>query len=482
MTRNQKRKRVTIQWRKQPRQIEFLRACGLSHPFEDGGPQKPKARIIFYGGAAGGGKSDALLMAGIVAALTFPGCSIGYFRRQYPQLEGPGGAIMRSHELLGGLARYNGSLRRWTFPGRGGSVLQFCHASSEEDVYTYQSQQFDVLLIDESTHFTRFQVRYLLTRNRATVKGIVPFCAMGSNPGNVGHGWHRKEFVDIGIPGQVHDVEVEPGYYETHLFIPSFLADNQVLEQMDPGYRATLEAQPEAIRKALLDGNWDVFEGQYFTEFSRRKHVTDPGVIEIQPYWRRFVSIDWGYADPCAVYWHAVDDEKRVFTYREYYQNGRIASDVAKTILALSEGEVIDYHVASPDMWQRRGQADSMIGENIADEFMKNGVSLTKADTDRITGWMRMREYLADRADGIPSWIIFSNCLNLIRTLPELLHDPRKVEDVADGEDHAAESCRYALMTRPRQAALPVKKPEPLPWALQTEPEAVGGVRGWKRW
>ena len=409
------------------------------------------ARMIGYGGAAGGGKSDALLMAGIVGGLSFPGISVGYFRREYPDLEGPGGAIIRSHELLMGWAKWNGGLRRWRLPT--GSILQFCHAKDEKDVFGYQSQQFDIILVDEATQFTRFMIRYLLTRNRATKSGVIPFMGVASNPGNIGHAWFQGEFVDCGQPEQVHNVEVEPGVEEPHIFIPAKLSDNEVLEQRDPGYRATLEAQSEIIRRQLLDGDWDVFAGQYFREFRRERHVIRP--FEMPKNWRRFRSIDWGYNDPCAVYWHVIGPDKRVITYRELYVNQTLASEVAKEIVRLSDGEDISYTVASPDMWQKRGQ-DIRHGESIADEFSKHGVRLTKADNSRVIGWQRMHEFLADAPDDQPYWQIFDNCVNLIRTLPTLIHDEHKVEDVSDKvEDHAAESCRYGLMSRPRPAPEP---------------------------
>lgn len=170
-----------IAWKKQPRQVTFLRACGLSHPFEAVKPKRADAKVIGYGGSAGGGKSDALLMAGIIACLTYKNCNVGFFRRKFVQLEGPGGAIMRSFELISHIAKYNQQKKRWTFPN--GSIIQFCHVEYEKDVTNYQSQQFDVILFDEATHFTRYQYRYMLSRNRATTNIPRPFVAMGTNPG-----------------------------------------------------------------------------------------------------------------------------------------------------------------------------------------------------------------------------------------------------------------------------------------------------------
>ena len=439
-------RRIEIPWRKQPRQIEFLRACGLSHPFEGGDPQPPKAEVILYGGAAGGGKSDALLMAGIIACLSYPKCTVGYFRREYPDLEGPEGAIHRSQQLLAGLAKWNGQLRRWKFPN--GSLLQFCHCAAEKDVHGYQSQAFAILLFDEATQFTPFQLRYLRTRNRTTVKGITPFTAMASNPGGASHAMIREQYVDPGIIGQPFECEVEPEVYETHMYIPAKLSDNSVLVQADPGYRKRLESQPEDIRRALADGDWTVFAGQYFRAFRRDRHVIEP--FEIPRHWQRFGSLDWGYAVPHCILWHAVDPANmRVYTYREHYAAEMRASEVAEVFVELSAGEKIRYLKASPDMWQERGlgsKADP--GKTAADEFLDRKVRLEPADNRRVLGWGRCREYLADGPDELPWWQVFDTCVNLIRTIPQLIHDKRNVEDVSgDGEDHAPEAWRYALMS-----------------------------------
>ncbi len=443
-----KDKRVELEWEIQPKQVEFLRACGLSFIVEGGRPEKPKARVICYGGSAGSGKSHALLMLGLTANVAFPGCKVGYFRREYPQLEGPGGAIMGSHELYQDIASWNGSKRRWTFPKQG--IVQFAHCKNEEDVYSYNSQQFDILLIDESTQFTEFQLGYLMSRNRATVPGVTPFMAMATNPGGVSHGYHKKNFVEAGVPGEVLTIEVQPGTFRKHIFIPARLEDNQVLEERDPGYRSTLEGMPYELRKALLEGDWNVFSGQYFKTFSVNKHVVEP--FTIPEHWRRFASIDWGYAAPCAVLWHTIDPTMgRVYTYRELYVTEHRAAEVAELFLQLSEGEQIAYVKSSPDMWHERGLGSKASpGEIIAEEFTSRGINLEAADNRRILGWQRVREYLADSPDSEPWWQVFNNCVNLIRTLPEQVHDRNKVEDVSgEGEDHGPESLRYGLMSRP---------------------------------
>lgn len=453
---------ITVKWRPQPRQLTFLRACGLAHPFDGGAPTKPKARVIGYGGSAGGGKSDALLMTGVIAGLTYPGIKVGYFRRTFTQLDGPGGAIMRSHELLNGWARWNGQQRRWTLPT--GAIIQFCYCDSEKDVFNYQSQQFDIVLFDESTHFLRFQYRYMLTRNRATTNnpGFIPFMAMATNPGNVGHMWFRTEFIDIGEFEEPHEVEVETGQFETHIFIPAKLSDNRKLEQRNPTYRKDLETQPEIIRKQLLDGDWDALAGQYFPEWNRNVHVVKP--FEIPKWWQKFRSLDYGL-DCTACHWWAVDESGHLYIYRELHQSGLTLSKAAAKILEMTPAdEQILYTTASPDLWNRC-QDSGTSGEEI---MRRAGLfGLVKADSRRVEGWRQLREYLdpyeLDQNVVDANLKIFSHCTRAISHLPALLHDEHNPEDAASEPHeitHAPESIRYGVMSRPPLRSLTPQEQE----------------------
>ncbi len=444
-------KEIVICWRPQPRQLTFLKACGLEPPFTGGLSTKPMARVIGYGGAAGGGKSDALIMVGVVGGLTYPGIKVGYFRRTFPQLNGPGGAIMRSHELLSGQAKWHGGDRRWTLPT--GSIIQFCYCDKEKDVFNYQSQQFDIVLFDEATHFLRFQYRYMLTRNRATTDNpdFVPFMAMATNPGNVGHMWFRKEFINIGDFEEPHSVEVEPTKYEVHMFIPARLSDNQKLERRDPNYRESLEAQPEIIRKQLLEGDWDAMAGQYFPEWNRTIHVVKP--FKIPGHWKKFRSLDYGL-DCTACYWYAVSESGKLYIYRELWQSSLTLSKAAKKILDMTpDDEQIMYTVASPDLWNRR-QETGVSGEEIMHRAGLYG--LRPANSDRIPGWRQLREYLDpfEVEEGVldAKLGIFSHCINVIEHLPALMHDDNNPEDAADEPHeitHSCESIRYGVMERP---------------------------------
>ena len=405
-----------------------------------------RARHTAYGGARGGGKSWAMRRKFILLALRYHGLNLLLLRRTLPELR-ENHLIPMQRELYG-FAVYNSAERVFRFPN--GSRIKLGYCDTMQDVYQYQGQEYAVIGLEEATHFTEEQMRFLTTCNRTTRKDFSPRMYYTCNPGNVGHAWVKRLFID-----RLYAENENPNDY---LFIPARIYDNKVLLEADPNYIRQLEALPEELRRAHLDGNWDVHAGQYFREFSRDRHVIEP--FEIPSWWRRFRSMDWGYNDPCCVLWHAVDGENRVYTYRELYVRETRAGEVAAMVLELSRGESISYTVASPDMWQKRGAvlsgAGGFEGETLAELFTSSGLSLTPADNSRVPGWNRVRDFLAVAPDGRPNWLCFSDCRNLIRQLPALQFDQHNREDAADGDDHAPEALRYALMSRPRAGRQPI--------------------------
>ena len=218
----------------------------------------------------------------------------------------------------------------------------------------------------------------------------------------------------------------------------------------DPNYVRRLENLPEHEKQAFLYGNWDIFEGRFFGEWTEETHVVKP--FEIPREWKKYVSIDWGYNDFCSVLWHAVDG-KHIYTYRELHVKETSVRDVAHMIKKLMNyDEKPTLWVGSPDMWQTRGTAEKGHGANIAEIFAQEGIYWTKADNSRIIGWQVMREYMLKTDDDKPRWMIFSNCTNIIRCLPLAQYDDKKLEDMST-EPHeitdALDSARYFLMTRP---------------------------------
>ena len=405
-----------------------------------------RARHTAYGGARGGGKSWAMRRKFILLALRYPGLNLLLLRRTLPELR-ENHLIPMQRELYG-FAVYNSAERVFRFPN--GSRIKLGYCDTMQDVYQYQGQEYAVIGLEEATHFTEEQMRFLTTCNRTTRKDFSPRMYYTCNPGNVGHAWVKRLFID-----RLYAENENPDDY---IFIPARIYDNKVLLDADPNYIRQLEALPEELRRAHLDGDWDVHAGQYFREFSRDRHVIEP--FEIPSWWRRFRSMDWGYNDPCCVLWHAVDGENRVYTYRELYVRETRAGEVAAMVLELSRGESISYTVASPDMWQKRGAvlsgAGGFEGETLAELFTSSGLSLTPADNSRVPGWNRVRDFLAVAPDGRPNWLCFSDCRNLIRQLPALQFDQHNREDAADGDDHAPEALRYALMSRPHAGKQPI--------------------------
>ena len=400
------------------RQLAFVRA---------------KAFEVLFGGAAGGGKSYGQLIDALLYALRYPGSKQLILRRTYPDLER---SLILEHLKFypRKLYRYSGTSHRGSFVN--GSVLEFGYCDAEKDVYRYQGAEYDVIRFDELTHFTESMYIYLISRVRGA-NDYPKAVKSSTNPGGVGHAWVKARFIDIGAPDTVHTFAAG-----TRLFLPSKIRDNKFLMDRDPGYLQRLENLDETNRRALRDGDWDIFEGQYFTEFSREAHVCRP--FEVPEHWRRYVSLDYGM-DMLAAYWFAVDGEGRAVVYREIYEgrdNGRgadgqghIISAAAARLLQANGGEKVTAWLAPPDLWNRRQET----GRSAADLFAEHGVPLARTGNDRVSGWLAVREWLALRPDETggqsPRLRIFDTCRNLIRTLPALQHDPLKPEDAA-GEPH----------------------------------------------
>ena len=410
--------------RPNPKQMEFF---------------KSSARFTAYGGARGGGKSWAMRRKFVLLALRYSGLKLLLLRRTFAELEG--NHILPLQSELQGIAKYSSERRMFIFPN--GSMIKLGYCDSDKDVYQYMGQEYDVIGFEEATNFTEYQMEFIKTCNRTVRPDFKPRIYYTCNPGGVGHEYIKRLFIDRNY----RKGENPDDYY----FIKATVYDNYALMQANPEYVSNLESLPEHLRRAFLNGDWDVVEGQYFREFSREKHVVDPFVLPIA--WKRFRSIDIGFNDPTCVLWYAVAPDKRIYVYREIYQVPSSAAELAALIKQCDGKDIISYTVGSVDMWNKHGLKDVFGGECVAETLCKLKVPVVKADNNRLNGWARIRESLLDAPDGRPYLQIFSNCNNLIRTLPVLFFDPNDHEDVSDHcEDHAAESLRYGLMSRPSPA------------------------------
>lgn len=397
------------------------------------------------------------MLAGIIYCLTYNKAKVAYFRRHFTQLDGAGGAVMRSQELLTGIAKYNAQKRQWLFPN--GSIIRFAYLDRDDSVHHYQSTQYDVLLFDESTQFTPFMINYMQSRIRS-VRGYPTFTALATNPGGPSHAFFKAQFVKIGEPEMPHRVEIEPGKFRVHMFIPASLSDNLILMENDPDYRQNLENLPDHLRRQLLEGDWDVAEGMAFEEWRDHKHVIPPFAIPDD--WVRFRSLDWGYTKPFSVGWYACDHDGRLFKYRELYGWGgrddvgskQDPEDVAKRIIELEKGERIHYAVADSAIFGGRQDNFPTVAEQFSDAFGSRAVHwqpINKGPGSRIAGKMELHHRLKWVEDGPdPMLMVFNNCRHTIRTLPNMILDDNNLEDVDTTlEDHAYDETRYACLSRP---------------------------------
>lgn len=446
-----------IVWRPQPKQAAFL-----SRPEDE----------ALYGGAAGGGKSDALL-AEALRQVHIPHYRAILFRKTYPQC---GELIDRSRELYTRAfpgAVYNGQAHCWTFPS--GAKIYFGSMQHTRDRINYQGKRYDFIGFDELTHFTWEEYSYMFSRNRPGGPGTRVYMRATCNPGGVGHGWVKERFIAGKKPMQTYweEIAVEGRVLRrSRVFVPSTVFDNQILLQNDPNYLASLGSLPEADKKALLYGDWNSFSGQVFTEFrdnpegyqSRRwTHVIAP--FEIPGHFRRYRSFDFGYSKPFSVGWWAIDTQGRAYRYRELYgctgepdtgvkwEPSRIAQRIREIEDEFERGNTI-YGVADPAIWDvRYGQEASP-----AQVMEKHGIYFDPGDHARLAGKMQLHYRLAFDGEGYPMLYVFQTCRDFIRTVPSLVYDESRVEDVdTHGEDHIYDETKYFLMTNPIAARMPAQ-------------------------
>lgn len=413
-----------------------------------------EAEEVLFGGAAGGGKSYGQIVDALLFALRFPGSKQLILRRTFPELDK---SLIRVALGLypAELFSYNSSSHTGRFTN--GSLIDFGYCDSVNDVYRYQSAEYDVIRFDELTHFTEQMYVYLLSR----VRGANSFpkqVKSSTNPGGVGHSWVKRRFIDLGAPDVVHET---PG--GSRVFLPSRVQDNQFLMQADPEYVRRLENLSDRDKRALLYGDWDIFEGQYFSEWDRAVHVVRPFAVPKE--WRRYFAMDYGL-DMLAGYWIAMDHEGRAYVYREIYRPGLIISDAARAVREMNGDDEIYAWIGPPDLWNRRQDT----GKSAAEIFAEHGVPLVKAANDRVQGWYALKEWLKpvrDAQGGVrPHLMVFDHCVNLIRTLPAVQVDQKDPNDVA-GEPHelthAPDAIRYFVAGRPMAELPPMERDPEVP-------------------
>ncbi len=401
---------------------------------------------VLFGGAAGGGKSYGQMVDALLFALRYPNSRQLVLRRTFPELEK---SLIRTSLSLfpHGIYTFNSSSHTGRF--KNGSIIDFGYCATENDVYQYQSAEYDVIRFDELTHFTEAQYVYLISRVRGA-NSYPKQIKSSTNPGGVGHGWVKERFIDAGECGQAF----VGGDGMSRIFIPALLDDNRFLREGDPDYKRRLLALPSRERKALLYGDWNIFEGQYFTEFSTARHVIEP--FEIPSGWRKFRTIDYGL-DRLACLWIAVSPEGRFYVYREYCESDLPISEAARAIIERTpKSEDVYATLAPPDLWSRSQET----GRSKAALFSEFGINFTKTSNDREAGWLSLKELLRGEE---PRLKIFSVCREIIKCLPALQIDRIRTSDCATEPHeitHAPDALRgFAIFyaTPVREESEPIK-------------------------
>ena len=420
-------------------------------------------REVLYGGAAGGGKSFGLL-ADPMRYFSNPNFNGLILRRTNDELRE---LIWKSQELYPKAfqgAKWAEKKSQWTFPS--GAKLWLTYLERDQDVLRYQGQAFSYVAFDELTQYpTPFAWNYMRSRLRTTDPTLPIYMRATTNPGGSGHGWVKRTFIDPApanskfiakdiesgedmVYPDGHEKAGEPLFYRR--FIPASLKDNPYL--MEGGqYEANLLSLPEMQRRQLLEGDWAVADGAAFSEFRSKVHVIEP--YEIPTDWRRFRSCDYGYSSYSAVHWFAIDPSYNTLVcYRELYLSKHTGRDLARAVLEAEGSDRIDYGVLDSSCWHQRGQ----LGPSIAEEMISQGTRWRPSDRTngaRVAGKNRLHEVLkVDEDTGIPGIQFFNTCRQIIADLPVIPADPRGSDDIDPryASDHAYDSVRYAVMSRPK--------------------------------
>lgn len=429
---------------------------------------------VLYGGAAGGGKSYAIL-ADPMRYFYHPKFNGLIIRRTNDELRD---LIRESKALYTKYhpdAKFNSQSSTWTFPS--GAQLWMSYLERDDDVMRYQGQAFSWIAVDELTQYaTPFAWNYLRSRLRSTAKDLPLSMRATTNPGGPGHQWVKQMFIDPAPPGKSFvardlDTGAPLVYPNTHAkagqplfkrkFIPAKLADNPYLYE-DGQYEASLLSLPEHQRRQLLEGDWSIAQGAAFPEFKVSTHVIEPFKIPYE--WRKFRSCDYGYSSHAAVLWFAIDPTwNQLIVYRELYVSKFTGKALAQKVLQIEQesGERIAYGIMDSSVFHTRGNSGPVISEEMAAEGVRWRPS-DRGKGSRIAGRNRLHELLKLEECGydedletpiyMPGIVFFNTCRQVISDLQVIPTDPKGGEDIDDRfvSDHTYDALRYGIMSRPK--------------------------------
>ena len=420
---------------------------------------------VFYGGARGGGKTEASIGDWFSHSGTYGEHAAGLFvRRKLTQLTDIIKRFKRYGAKIG--AKWHEQKKELLMPN--GAVLKFAYLERDEDAEEYQGHEYTRVYVEEVTNFPFPEPIMKLKGTLRSAAGVPCGIRLTGNPGGPGHHWVKDRYIDPAPKGYLvireeEEVEIEPGVtvmsFIERVFIPAKLQDNRKLLENDPSYVLRLrQTGSEALVKAWLEGDWNGVDGTFFSEFAEEKHVIT-GKLILPPHVTRFRALDWGSSAPFSAGWYCVSDgtfgyaKDALIKYQEWYgwtgkpnKGLKMTADlVAQGILKREANLKPSYGVADPSIFITNG------GPSIAEMMIVEGTSWFRGDNAREPGWEQIRKRLAAGEDASSTLLLFhESCENTIRTLPFLQHDDKNPEDLdTDAEDHAADETRYAVMSRP---------------------------------
>jgi len=415
---------------------------------------------FLYGGAKGGGKSYLVRAAQISRRITYAGTIGVIIRRTFPEL-------LANHirkffqEYPFVKPWYKASEKAIYYPN--GSITEFKFLNHTDDVYNYQGLEYDDISLDEATQHEGEVIKILKTslRSDPQVKSkhpnFKPLFLMTGNPGGVGHAEVKRLFID-----RKYTLEENAADY---FFLQAKIYDNPVFVEANPGYLQNLLDLPEDLRRAYLDGDWEVFIGQFFKDFRREIHGIDP--ISIDNEWGKIFALDWGYSPhPFHAGWYANDFNGNIYKYRELGGTETPPDEVAEQIGELSKDDKgLHYGVGDTQMWElnpfsrKKGEllSDKSIAMMINSVLAKHNLVMLQANKARVSGWTHLKSMMKWDAtldpDGRrvfsrrPRYFIFNTCPITLAAYPQQIHSQTKPEDMLkqDGDD-PCDADRYALL------------------------------------
>ena len=409
-------------------------------------------RHVAYGGARGGGKSWAVRVKALLLCLAWPGIKVLIVRKTYRELTN--NHIVPLQQMIPpDVARYNKTDKVFVFANK--STIWFGYCNNDSDLDQYQGAEYDIIFFDEATQLQESWIKKINLAVRQP-NGLPKRTYYTCNPGGVSHNYIKRLFIER----RYEEAEIP----ENYSFTQALVTDNKVLMELQPEYKAELEALPPKLREAWLYGSWDIFVGQVFEDFMdmpehyldrQWTHVIDPFVIPEG--WMIYRSFDWGYNKPFSCGWWAVDYDGIAYRILELYGCTKTPNEGVKWTPPQVFSKIAEIErdhrwlagkkiigIADPAIW------DAETGKSIAEVAADHSVFFSPGDNKRIPGWMQVHYRFAFDENGFPMMYVFSNCKAFIRTMPSLQYDEHKPEDLdTDGEDHVADEVRYFCMSRP---------------------------------